>query len=437
MPFTDKQIAALKPKAGRYEKPEPGRTGLAIRVSPDGDKVWTFRYRLAGEQKRMVFGTYPKIGVAKAHIALADARDKLKRGIDPGALVAEERRAERDAETVSELVGEYLTHYARRFKKTSSADEDDRLLHREVIPEWGRRKGKDITRRDVIKLLDAIEARGAPVTRNRMASLLSKLFAVGLDRGLVDAHPAVGIRRLDEHPRDRVLTPEELRTFWHGLDEADMTPQTRAALRFALVTGQRRAEIAGTARDEIEDAEALWRLPAGRTKPGRDNLVPLPLLAMQLIEEADSLRIKPPPTRPNRKDRKPYTAEPSPWLFPSRIGQKPLEPAALSRALNRNRKVLGFDGNEPPTVHDLRRSFATYHGELGTAPEILGALLNHVPQTITGRVYNRAENIESRRAAMARWCQWLELVIAGRLVDARKMFGAEVVALNGSARHAG
>src|SRR5690606_19732331 len=159
-----------------------------------------------------------------------------------------------------------------------------------------------------------------------------------------------------------------IHTFWHGLERADATPQTKLALRFALLTGARRAEVAGATRAEIDDAEKLWRLPGERTKNGRPNVVPLPPLALSLIAEADRHRAKPLPVRPNRKDRAPYDPTPSPWLFPSRIGKKPLEPAALTRALNRNRAVLGFDGDAPPTVHDLRRTFATYHAELGTPP---------------------------------------------------------------------
>lgn len=436
MPFTDKQIAGLRPRARRYEKSEPGRSGLHMRVAPNGAKAWVFRYRLDGTHRRMVLGTYPKMGLRQAHVALADARDKLRSGIDPGAVVAEARRAERDAETVADLAAEYLEHHARKFQKPATAGQDEAYLNREILPVWGHRKAKEITRRDAIKLLDAIEARGAPVSRNRVASLLSKLFHVALDRGVVEAHPAIRLRRLQETPRERVLSPEEINGFWHGLDRADMTEQSKVALRFALVTGQRRAEIAGTRREEIDD-DGLWRLPAERTKNGRGNIVPLPPLALRLIAEADRLRVRPLGVRPNRKDRRPHDPAPSIWLFPSTVMGKPLEPAALTRAFGRNRAALGFDGgalrnfrSALPTVHDLRRSFATYHGELGTAPEILSALLNHAPQSITDRVYNKAKNLAPRRAAMTRWGEWLELVIAGKYAEAQAMFGAEVVPLD-------
>lgn len=413
MPFTDKQVAAFKPKATRYEIKEPGRTGLGLRVTPKGAKTWTFVYRFEGDQRRMVLGTYPKTPLADARIALADAKSKIMDGIDPGAIVAEERQAERTAATISELVEEYLARHARKTMKASSAAEDERMLRREIVPAWGKRRAKDIGRRDIILLLDGIEDRGAAVLRNRVAGLLSRVFRFALDRGVVEASPAAGIRRLEETARDRFLSVDEIRSFWHGLSEIDATPSVIAALRLLLVTGQRRAEVSGIVRTEIDDVEMLWLLPGARTKNGRENLVPLPPLAADLVAEADRHRVRHFPARPNRKDARPYDPTPSPWLFPSTRHGKPLEPAALTRALNRNREKLGIGD---ATVHDLRRTFATWHSEIGTPPEVLSALLNHAPATITGQVYNRATNVEPRRRAMANWCAWLERVIAGETV---------------------
>ncbi len=283
-------------------------------------------------------------------------------------------------------------------------------MNREIIPRWGKRKAKDITARDTVLLLDRIEARGSPVMRNRTASLLSKMFRVGVARGVLDASPAVGIERLQEQPRDRVLSADEIHSLWHGLDKAHIDRRTALAIRFCMATGQRRGEVAGIERSEIDDAEALWTLPGSRTKNGRPNLIPLPPLALGIIADADPLRVKPLPARANRRDRAAYDPTPSRWLFPSPQGQKPLEPAALTRGLNKNRSTLGIGD---ATVHDLRRTFATVLGELGTAPEVLKALLNHTPQEVTERVYNLAANLEPRRRAMEAWSAWLEQVING------------------------
>jgi hypothetical protein len=252
MPFTDRQVNALRPKIARYEVPEPGRTGLAVRVTSTGIKTWTFRYRFNGEQQRMVFGAYPAMSLADAREALAKAKKHLDTGHDPGAIVADIRHAERTAPTMAAVAQEYLDRHASRTMRPATVREDRRILDREIVPAWRHRRAKQITRRDLIVLLDAIEDRGARVLRNRVAGVLSRVFLFALDRGIVDASPAVNVKRLEEQPRKRFLSQDEIRAFWFGLDTVPITPAIKMALRWALVTGQRRGELAGARRDEID-----------------------------------------------------------------------------------------------------------------------------------------------------------------------------------------
>ena len=161
MRFTDRSIAALKPKVERYEVWEDGRTGFGVRVSPKGRKSWVYMYRFGGKARRMGLGTYPAIGLASARVKHASAKEKLTKGVDPGALQIERKRAERGAETVADLIDEYLEKWARPRKR--SAAEDERMLRKDVLPIWGARKAKEITRRDVITLLDGVVDRGSPI----------------------------------------------------------------------------------------------------------------------------------------------------------------------------------------------------------------------------------------------------------------------------------
>ena len=159
--FTDRFIAALKPKADRYECWEGG--GFGVRVSPNGKKAWVVVYHFDRKPRRVTLGSYPALGLADARVAVANAKKLLAQGIDPGEQVVAQRRAERGAETVEELIEEYLEKWARPHKR--SAAEDERKLRKDVIPAWGRQRAKDITRRDVIALLDNIVDRGSPITR--------------------------------------------------------------------------------------------------------------------------------------------------------------------------------------------------------------------------------------------------------------------------------
>ena len=421
MRFTKPSIEALKKRADRYEVWEDGKSGLGIRVSPSGRKTWVLMYRHEGRPRRMTLGTYPKISIASAHTKAGSAHEALEHGRDPGAENVAHRRAERAAETVGELIDEYLARHAANKK---SGAEDKRNLNREIRPAWGKRKAKSINRRDVIVLLDKIEDRGTPVMRNRTAALLSKMFMFGVHQGIVDASPCVAIRRLPETARDRVLAPAEIKTLWKGLDNADMAPVVRLALRFLLATGQRRAEVAGARRDEI--AGDVWTIPPERQKkhrtdrPAMPHVVPLSPLSKAILADIDALRAK----EAKRHERDQL----SPWLFPS-----PLEgtmkkkggthghitPSSLSHALANNLADLGLeppggrDAPPAPTPHDFRRTCATTMAELGVSPHVVGRVLNHAEAGTTARHYDKFDYVGPKRAALDAWGHWVEAVVAG------------------------
>ena len=168
MRFTDRGIAALKPKAERYEVWEDGRSGFGVRVAPSGRKSWIFMYRFEGRPRRMTLSTIPKVGLANARVAFANAKCRLALGEDPGAIANAEKKAERDASTVKQLIDEYL---ARSAKGLRSGPEVKRILERNVLPAWGHKKVKAIKRRDVVLLLDPIVDRGAPIMANRVPCL--------------------------------------------------------------------------------------------------------------------------------------------------------------------------------------------------------------------------------------------------------------------------
>ena len=94
----------------------------------------------------MVLGSYPTMSLSKAHQALADAKDKLREGVDPGAVATEKKEAERNAETMADMAAEYIERHAKPTMKASTATEDERILNREVLPFIGKAKAKDVTR---------------------------------------------------------------------------------------------------------------------------------------------------------------------------------------------------------------------------------------------------------------------------------------------------
>jgi len=391
MRMTDRGIAALKPKTTRYEAWEDGRTGLGVRVSPAGRKSWIYMYRFNGTPRRMTLGTYPALSLADARVKHANAQADLEKGVDPGVQAVQQKRADRSAETVADLIEEYLEKWARPRKR--SAAEDERMLRKDVLPAWGERKAKDITRRDVITLVDGIAERGSPIQANRTLAVIRKMFNFAISRDIVDATPAAMVKAPSkENQRDRVLSAEEIRTFWRGLDEAAMSTGVKIALKLQLATAQRKGEIAGAALSEFDFDGKVWTIPGDRSKNGQAHRVPLSALALDLIREAR------------------FQAGDSPWLFPSPRRNGPINPLAVNHAMYRTRANINLNDLTP---HDLRRTAASGMTALGISRLTVSKILNHVETGVTA-VYDRHSYDAEKRHALDTWASRLDEILSGK-----------------------
>ena len=157
--FTDRYIETRKSKATRWEIAEPG--GLRLRIMPSSKKSWAYRYRFARKPRNLTLGAYPAVSLAKARVMLAEAKQKLAHGIDPGVDILEANRALLDAPTVSELVDRYVRELERRGR--ISAIEVRRNFDRDVIPKLGHHLAHTVQSRQVRSVLNQIAGRGSLV----------------------------------------------------------------------------------------------------------------------------------------------------------------------------------------------------------------------------------------------------------------------------------
>ena len=391
MKFTDRSINALKAKANRFEVWENGRAGFGVRVSPKGRKTWVLMYRFDGKARRMTLGTYPEVSLADANLRVAEAKRKLSEGRDPGLELVEARQAERQAETVEDLAYEYLKRHAAPNKRT--AHEDRRCIEKDVLPHWGQRKAKNITRRDAIVLLDRIVDRGAPIMANRTLAVVRRMFRFGVDRDILDSNPFLGIEKpATETKRDRILNEAEIRAFWQGLDKARMPAPVRLVLKLLLVTIQRRGEVVEATWPEFDLANGIWTIGAERTKNRKTHTVPLSKPAMDLLKDIKALSGK------------------SLWLFPSpRVDGQAIDRRAINHRLTTNLDVIGVANLRP---HDLRRTGASQITAMGIPRLVVSKILNHADREITG-VYDRHTYDAEKRHALDAWGQRLMEIVSG------------------------
>lgn len=360
--------------------------GFGVRVMPSGLKTYILDYRDKHRRQHRI--KLARHGVMTPYEARREARKKLNH-ISSGGDPLEERETARGATTFRTLAEEYIRY---RCAEKKSGPEDERVIRRELLPHWGRKLASDIRRQDVMNLTDEIRKRGAGIMANRTVSIIRRLYNWGIDRELVDSNPAIRVKpRAKENPRDRALSPEEIKAFWNNLDRLPGEASTLAAMRLILTTSQRGGEVVSLEWSEIDD-EGWWTIPKEKSKNGLAHRVFLSPLALELL---DSL---------------PYTHEG--FVFPSpQNPTKHISRHAMARLLNRHRSLLEIHDRFTP--HDLRRSSATQMASMGISRLVIAKILNHVETNVTS-TYDRHSYDSEKQAALLAWSARLSDIISGK-----------------------
>lgn len=395
--LTDRKIANAKAQEKRYEiadENDHGRGTLLVRVTPAGGKTFVFRYYWQGKVKRFTLGEYGnlpgQLTLAQARARAAELVGKLEQGTDPVEEEVRKRSEAANAPTVTALAAEYLEKWAKARKR--SWKEDERILKRDVLPAWGTKKARDVTRRDVVLLLDSIVDRGAQIAANRTLALIRKMFNFGVSRSILEFNPCTGVQAPSpERQKDRVLSDEEIVRFWHALETASMSQTAKLVLRTMLVTGQRLGEVTQLRREQLDGD--WWTIPASVAKNGKAHRVPLSPLALSLLTECE----------PIAGARYMFT---SPKTKPD--DERPMSTTALSHAIRNSMEHLGI---APFTPHDLRRTAATHIGMLGFNRLVISKILNHSEGSVTA-VYDRHTYDPEKREALHAWSAKLEQLLS-------------------------
>lgn len=262
---------AKPPKTGRRELWDSVLPGLHVRITENGTKTYNLMTRLRGKQFRMALGRHGAIDLTNARRKAREALELVELGKDPR--VEKRRLREAPSDTVEGVVQDFIERYVSRNNRPRSAEESKRALKQRVVPEWKGRSIRDITRRDIIDLLEKI-AEDAPATANRTRAVISKLFTWCLDRGILDTSPAVRLPApAPIVERERVLSDDEIKMLWPAFDTQG--EPFGKMFKILLLTGQRRGEVATMQWVHVDLDTALWTIPREYVKADRTHEVPL------------------------------------------------------------------------------------------------------------------------------------------------------------------
>ncbi len=417
----DAMVARARAQKGRqFELVDDHERGLRIRA---GERVATWSVLVSlrdGKRSRVSLGNWPGIGIAEARRLAQDKKREIAQGSDPN----EERReavkeAARAAKTQRKL-SLVLDEYERlKLSQLRTTEQTRRALDGPsgLLRAFANRDIGSITRGDIVDAVRA-HAKRAPIAANRSLAFAKAFFNWCIDQDIIESSPAATVKKpAKERTRDRYHTLDELIEIWNAMGELGYP--FGPLYRLLTVLPMRREEIAAMPVQELDLApggnpdEAVWSLPAGRTKRANALRVPLSPLARRLIVEAMS--------SPDRPDRSVYVFS---MTGDTSVSGYSKAKRRLDAIIQEKRETLAkAEGVEAVpmehwTMHDMRTTFSTLACEvLGAEISVVDRILNHVATATTSkimRVYNKSELFEPRKRVLREWAELIEREVAKR-----------------------
>jgi integrase len=336
----------------------------------------------------------------------------VARGIDPQAA----KKARRAEATLKDLFEHWLELHAKPRKRSWP---DDERMFKKYMAEWHGRKLSAIRISDVASWHSKIGKEHGPIQANRCKALLATLFNKAFELGYAGVNPCAKVKNFPERSRERFLLPAEMKVFFTAL--ATEEEIWREFFLCCLFTGSRRGNVASMRWAEIDMANAMWHVPADKTKNKRPGVVALSAPVLAILEK--------------RRQQ----ANGSEWVFPSgRIDGHVIDPRkswdrirAAMRVCPQCGEMAGAKPKECPKcglwagvrqikcyrcgesveapvicpkcqhqlpdpksidlrMHDLRRSLGSWQAALGASLAVIGKSLGHADLKST-QVYSRLQ----------------------------------------------
>lgn len=376
--------------------------GLYLRVSDSGARGFLLRYMLAGRRRDMWLGSTRETTLAKARDAAREARDLIRKKVDP---LAERHRQQAENKRQAGLAvwtfrkAAEAVHETLRpgWKNPKHADQWINTLTTYAYPKIGDRPVGEVAVGDVLDVLRPIWT-AKPETARRVRQRLDAVMRWAVAHGYAVSNPIdAGVDLLPKQKKGvdhhAAMPYAEVPAFVKRLGALAPSAGTLALL-FTILTAARSGEVRGATWAEIDLEAAIWTIPAGRMKADREHRVPLSDRAVALLKQAAQA----------------FGTEG--LVFPGAKG-RPLSDMTLAATLKRM--------NVDAVPHGFRSSFRDWCAESRVSRELAERALAHVVKDKTEAAYHRTDQLEQRRPLMQAWADYLQ----GERVD-------NVVAIRGA-----
>jgi integrase len=339
--------------------------GFGIRITAAAARSFILNYyTTSGRERRITVGDHREWTLTEARKEALRLRHLISKGGDPVA----DKKALREAPTVADLIDRFEAEHLPRLR-ASTAAEYRLMISKYVGPHFGSSmKAGEVTFADVDRLHRRITAAGFLYRANRVASVLSKMFALAVRWGMRTDNPCKGVERNREAKRKRYLSGDELGRLVAALARH---PDRQAAdiIRLLLLTGARRGEVLGMRWADVDLGTGVWSKMAESVKQKEDHITPISAPARQMLSEIRARQQQASPHKPLGE-----------FVFPG--ANSTAHRVYLERAWKGFCKAAKIEGLR---IHDIRHSFASTLVSSGHTLPLIGALLGHASVSSTAR----------------------------------------------------
>ncbi|MGX5659387.1 tyrosine-type recombinase/integrase [Castellaniella ginsengisoli] len=386
MALTDTTIRQkARPQAKAFKLADGG--GLFLYVTPQGGRLWRWKYRHGGKEKLMSFGSYPTVTLAQARELHRQEQEVLAAGVDPMAA----RKAEKLTDTMTfKAVAEKWFEFWKPTVTERHALEVWRRLESDVLPALGAIPVDDLTASQVRDCIKAIEGRGALDMAKRQLQKCSQIMRYAVIHDLAHRNPVADVRPSDILPARKKrnqarIDARDLPKLLHDMDNYAGGEHTRLALQLMALTFVRTGELIGATWDEFDLDADRWIIPAERMKMRTPHIVPLSAQARAILAKLEAIR---------------YGRS---FVFPADTG-KPTHMSnnTILYALYR----MGYRGRM--TGHGFRGVASTILHEQGWPHDHIELQLAHQSRDEVSAAYNHALYIPQRAKMMQAWADHLD-----------------------------
>ena len=264
--LTDTALKNLKPRETAYNVAD--RDGLYAVVSTAGTVSFRYDYRMNGRRETLTIGRYGPAG-----LSLARAREKCidaRRAVEEGRSPAQDKQRDKRKIKEAKSFGQFGERWLTESKMADSTRAMRRAVYeRDILPTFRNRLLKEILPDDLRTMCAKVKERGAPATAVHVRDIVKLIFAYAILHGEKVANPAdeVGPASIATFvPKDRSLSPAEIRIMLKQLEHVATLPTIRLGMRLFLLTMVRKSELQDAIWDEVDFENAVWTVPKARMK---------------------------------------------------------------------------------------------------------------------------------------------------------------------------